>query len=103
MPISLEFSCPSYVHVFSNTQQNLTRTPPKQLSSRNVGMEELWKIDDETKAQMIASLHDGMDANENQQKLAEVHFEAWMRQLDAKVKLWIGVSVFTIRLFLKEA
>lgn len=55
-----------------------------QLSSRNVGMEELWKIDDETKAQMIASLHDGMDANENQQKLAEVHFEAWMRQLDAK-------------------
>lgn len=55
-----------------------------QLSSGNIGTEELLKIDDETKEQMIATLHGGMDANENQQNLAEMNFEAWMRQLDAK-------------------
>ena len=59
----------------------------KQLSSGNIGTEELLKIDDETKEQMIATLHGGMDANENQQNLAEMNFEAWMRQLDAKVQL----------------
>lgn len=36
---------------------------------------------------MIAAFHGGMDPNENQQNLAEMHFEAWMRQLDAKVQL----------------
>lgn len=41
---------------------------------------------------MIATLHGGMDANENQQNLAEMNFEAWMRQLDAKVQLQILVS-----------
>ena len=36
---------------------------------------------------MIATLYGGMDANDNQQNLAEMNFEAWMRQLDAKVQL----------------
>lgn len=55
-----------------------------QLSSMNAGMEDLLKIDDDTKEQMITSLHGGLDANENQQKLAELQFEAWMRLLDSR-------------------
>ena len=58
-----------------------------KLSSMNAGIDDLVKIDDEAKEQMINALHGDLDANENQQKLAELHFEAWMRQLDATVKL----------------
>lgn len=57
-----------------------------KLSSMNAGIDDLVKIDDEAKEQMINALHGDLDANENQQKLAELHFEAWMRQLDATVK-----------------
>lgn len=58
----------------------------------NAGMEDLLKIDDDTKEQMITSLHGGLDANENQQKLAELQFEAWMRLLDSRVKLMTYLS-----------
>ena len=56
-----------------------------QLSSMNAGIDELLTIDEDAKERMINALHGGLDANENQQKLAELHFEAWMRQLDSKV------------------
>lgn len=59
----------------------------------HAGLDELLKIDDDAKEQMVNTLHGGLDANENQQKLAEIHFEAWMRQLDAKVKLLTHVSL----------
>ena len=48
-------------------------------------MDELIKIDDEAKEQMDNAFYGGLDANENQQKMAEVHFEAWMRLLDSRV------------------
>lgn len=48
-------------------------------------MDELVKIDDEAKEQMDNAFYGGLDANENQQKMAEVHFEAWMRLLDSRV------------------
>ena len=51
----------------------------------SAGVDELIKIDDEAKEQMDNALYGGMDANENQQKMAEVHFEAWMRLLDSRV------------------
>lgn len=50
------------------------------------GMDELRIIDDDVKEQMMSAFNGGLDANENQHKLAELNFEAWMRQLDAKVK-----------------
>ena len=49
------------------------------------GMDEMLKIDEDAKEQMMNAFNGGLDANENQQKLAELHFEAWMRQLDSKV------------------
>lgn len=51
----------------------------------SAGVDELIKIDDEAKEQMDNALYGGLDANENQQKMAEVHFEAWMRLLDSRV------------------
>ena len=48
-------------------------------------VDELIKIDDEAKEQMDNAFYGGLDANENQQKMAEVHFEAWMRLLDSRV------------------
>ena len=51
------------------------------------GMDELRIIDDDVKEQMMSAFNGGLDANENQHKLAELNFEAWMRQLDAKVKI----------------
>ena len=58
----------------------------------NAGMEDLLKIDDDTKEQLISFFHGGLDANENQQKLAELQFEAWMRLLDSRVKLMTNLS-----------
>ena len=51
----------------------------------NAGIDELIKIDDDAKEQMVKALYGSMDANENQQKVAELHFEAWMRMLDSRV------------------
>ena len=51
----------------------------------SAGVDELIKIDDEAKEQMDNAFYGGLDANENQQKMAEVHFEAWMRLLDSRV------------------
>ena len=48
-------------------------------------MDDLIKIDEEAKEQMDNAFYGGLDANENQQKMAEVHFEAWMRLLDSRV------------------
>ena len=61
----------------------------------HAGLDELLKIDDDDKEQMINALHGGLDANENQQKLAEIHFEAWMRQLDARVRLFQDSCFFS--------
>lgn len=55
------------------------------------GMDELRIIDDDVKEQMMSAFNGGLDANENQHKLAELNFEAWMRQLDAKVKIIVQV------------
>lgn len=51
----------------------------------SAGADELIKIDEEAKEQMDNALYGGLDANMNQQKMAEVHFEAWMRLLDSRV------------------
>lgn len=56
----------------------------QQLSALSAGVDELIKIDDEAKEQMDNAFYGGLDANENQQKMAEVHFEAWMRLLDSR-------------------
>lgn len=60
------------------------------------GMDELRIIDDDVKEQMMSVFNGGLDANENQHKLAELNFEAWMRQLDAKVK-----SLNTMQLYIQ--
>ena len=51
----------------------------------SAGIDELIKIDDDAKESMVNAFNGGVDANENQQKMAEVHFEAWMRMLDSRV------------------
>ena len=51
-----------------------------------VGMDELLEIDDDGKESMMNSFYGGLDANENQQKMAELQFEAWMRMLDSRVR-----------------
>lgn len=50
------------------------------------GMDELLEIDDDGKESMMNSFYGGLDANENQQKMAELQFEAWMRMLDSRVR-----------------
>ena len=59
------------------------------------GMDELRIIDDDVKEQMMSAFNGGLDANENQHKLAELNFEAWMRQLDAKVKSLNTMQLYT--------
>ncbi|XP_073238823.1 alpha-adducin-like [Porites lutea] len=56
----------------------------QQAIAMKAGMDELRIIDDDVKEQMMSAFNGGLDANENQHKLAELNFEAWMRQLDAK-------------------
>ena len=50
------------------------------------GMDGLFEIDDDAKESMMNSFYGGLDANENQQKMAELQFEAWMRMLDSRVR-----------------
>lgn len=56
----------------------------QQVSAMRVGMDELLEIDDDGKESMMNSFYGGLDANENQQKMAELQFEAWMRMLDSR-------------------
>ena len=53
----------------------------------SAGADELIKIDEEAKEHMDNALYGGLDANMNQQKMAEVQFEAWMRLLDSRVNV----------------
>ena len=62
------------------------------------GMDELRIIDDDVKEQMMSAFNGGLDANENQHKLAELNFEAWMRQLDAKVNSLCTIQLYIVML-----
>lgn len=66
------------------------------------GMDELLEIDDDGKESMMNSFYGGLDANENQQKMAELQFEAWMRMLDSRAKstpvCWVKITGLKVRL-----
>lgn len=50
-------------------------------------MNNLVKIDVETREQMVQYMKENVDENINKQKQVIAHFEAWMRWLDSKVTL----------------
>ncbi|XP_048584534.1 alpha-adducin isoform X3 [Nematostella vectensis] len=55
-----------------------------QVYAVRAGINNLIKLDDEVREKIYKSVQEGDDVNQNKRKVADVHFEAWMRMLDAR-------------------